>query len=59
MNGLAWVRSPIDRFILAELEAKLPTGGLVVLQFDSASWTDIGPEEARLARFVTPRMLMR
>ena len=44
---------------LAELEAKLPTGGLVVLQFDSASWTDIGPEEARLARFVTPRMLMR
>lgn len=44
---------------LAELAAKLPTGGLVVLEFDSETWADAGPEKASLARFVTPRMLMR
>lgn len=43
---------------LAELAAKLPTAGLVVLEFDGDDWAAIAPGTARLARFVTPRMLM-
>ena len=41
----------------ADLKAKLPTGGLVVVEFDCATWADIGPGRGRLARFVAPRML--
>lgn len=42
----------------AELSDKLPTAGLVVLEFDRDDWAAIKPGSARLSRFVTPRMLM-
>ena len=42
---------------LSDLRAKLPTAGLVVVEFDCATWADTGPGRGRLARFVTPRML--
>ncbi len=43
---------------LADLSDKLPTAGLVMLEFDHGDWAKVGPGTARLARFVTPRMLM-
>ena len=42
---------------LADLGAKLPTAGLVVLTFDHPAWTATGAQTAALARFVTPRGL--
>ena len=42
---------------LADLAAKLPTAGLVVLTLDTAGWSRAGPGTARLAQFITPRLL--
>ena len=42
---------------LADLAAKLPTGGLVVLTLETAGWGRAGPGAACLSRFITPRLL--
>jgi phosphohistidine phosphatase len=37
---------------------KLPTAGVVVITFDTKSWSDVGPGKGRLVHFATPKMLM-
>jgi phosphohistidine phosphatase len=39
------------------LREKLPTGGLVVIDFAIAQWSKLHPHSGRLERFVVPRML--
>ncbi|MDC7786755.1 histidine phosphatase family protein [Rhodoplanes sp. TEM] len=39
------------------LREKLPTGGLVVIDFAVDAWKDVHPRGGRLDRFVTPRSL--
>jgi phosphohistidine phosphatase len=39
------------------LREKLPTGGLVVIDFAIAHWSKLHPHAGRLERFVVPRML--
>jgi phosphohistidine phosphatase len=39
------------------LREKLPTGGLVVIDFAIAHWSDLHAKSGRLERFVVPRML--
>ena len=39
------------------LREKLPTGGLVVIDFAIADWSKLHPRSGRLERFVVPRML--
>jgi phosphohistidine phosphatase len=39
------------------LREKLPTGGLVVIDFPIAEWTKLHARSGRLERFVVPRML--
>ncbi|MFL9823508.1 SixA phosphatase family protein [Rhodoplanes sp. SY1] len=39
------------------LREKLPTGGLIVIDFAVDTWTDVHPRGGRLDRFVTPRSL--
>jgi phosphohistidine phosphatase len=39
------------------LREKLPTGGLVVIDFAIADWTKLHSRSGRLERFVVPRML--
>ena len=39
------------------LREKLPTGGLVVIDFAIADWSKLHPHAGRLERFVVPRML--
>ncbi|HLH91937.1 MAG TPA: histidine phosphatase family protein [Xanthobacteraceae bacterium] len=39
------------------LREKLPTGGLVVIDFAIADWTKLHARSGRLERFVVPRML--
>jgi phosphohistidine phosphatase len=39
------------------LREKLPTGGLVVIDFAIADWTKLHTRSGRLERFVVPRML--
>ena len=46
-----------ERKPLAALTTKLPTAGLVVLEFDLADWSRVSPRTAHLARFMTPAML--
>lgn len=45
-----------DSDALERLERKLPTAGLVHLEFDG-EWIKAGAEAARLAHFITPSML--
>lgn len=45
-----------DLDALRRLERKLPTAGLVHLEF-STPWDEIGPGSARLAHYITPAML--
>ena len=40
-----------------QLSEKLPTSGLVVIDFVFNSWTKLHPQSGRLEHFVTPRML--
>jgi phosphohistidine phosphatase len=39
------------------LREKLPTGGLVVIDFPIEDWVKLHPRSGRLERFVVPRML--
>lgn len=39
------------------MRLKYPPAALAILDFDAASWADIGPGAARLYRFVTPAIL--
>ena len=39
------------------LREKLPTGGLVVIDFPIAAWSKLHARSGRLERFVVPRML--
>lgn len=41
----------------ARLFEKFPTGGLAVIDFDAAAWSDIRPGTGRLVCFVTPQAL--
>ncbi len=41
---------------LAEIRRKLPTGGLVTLDFEG-EWTDLAPASAMLAGYVRPKAL--
>lgn len=45
-----------DLDALRRLERKLPTAGLVHLEFPTP-WDEIGPGSARLAHYITPAML--
>jgi phosphohistidine phosphatase len=46
-----------DADVLANLRAKLPTGALVQLQFEEASWRDVAEGEGLLKAFIRPRDL--
>jgi hypothetical protein len=41
----------------AELTAKMPTGALVVIDFEAKAWPDIGPGLGKLIPFRRPRDL--
>jgi len=41
----------------ARLGEKLPTGGLVIIDFRIADWHALHPQGGRLDRFVTPRLI--
>lgn len=41
----------------ARLAEKLPTGGLVVIDFRFEDWTALHPHGGRLERYVTPRLI--
>jgi phosphohistidine phosphatase len=46
-----------DRYAMARLRKKYPTGALAVIDFDSRRrWKPIAPGDGRLIWFVTPRM---
>jgi phosphohistidine phosphatase len=40
-----------------QLAEKLPTGGLVVIEFPVAAWHELNPSSGRLQRYVTPKMI--
>jgi phosphohistidine phosphatase len=42
---------------IAALSRKLPTAGVVVLNFEGKSWRDVGPRKGHLAHFATPKIL--
>ncbi|WP_246476097.1 SixA phosphatase family protein [Roseibium litorale] len=42
----------------ADMEAKYPSGGLCVLDFDLEDWSKLIPETGQLIHFVKPRNLM-
>lgn len=42
---------------LAMLAAKLPTAGLVVIDFEAASWAGVEPGHGRLRLFTAPKLL--
>ena len=44
--------------LIAELSDKLPSAGLVVLEFDAREWADVAAGTGRLAVFTSPRKLM-
>lgn len=46
-----------DRFAAQRMQAKYPTAGLCLLDFDVESWDHIAEGSARLDRFVTPASL--
>jgi phosphohistidine phosphatase len=46
-----------DEEALARMEAKFPTSGLAVIDFDVARWAKIGPGAGRLVDFATPASL--
>lgn len=47
-----------DRKLLARLTVKLPTAGLVVIEFPGTDdWSAIAPGDGRLATFATPKSL--
>jgi phosphohistidine phosphatase len=39
------------------LEEKFPTGALALFECESDRWEELGADNARLQRFVTPRTL--
>jgi phosphohistidine phosphatase len=41
----------------ARLAEKLPTGGLVIIEFNVKDWQALHPQSGRLDRFVTPRLI--
>lgn len=43
--------------IRAAIEAKLPTGSIVVMTFDTTGWAQAGPDNAALVSFTRPRDL--
>ncbi|MEO1199631.1 MAG: histidine phosphatase family protein [Pseudomonadota bacterium] len=46
-----------ERSALVKMREKFPTCALAVIDFDIASWRDIGPGAGRLTQFVTPRLV--
>jgi phosphohistidine phosphatase len=46
-----------DRESRTRLQEKLPTGALVVIDFEAHFWDDVRPRSGVLKRFVTPRSL--
>lgn len=42
---------------MRRLSTKFPTAALAVFEIEAAAWHDLSPGSARLADFVTPRML--
>ncbi len=64
LQGLALVligagkSKPVVDKPAADLAQKLPTAGLVVLQFETDDWATVGPGTGQLARFITPRLLL-
>lgn len=47
-----------DPAVIGTLSDKLPTAGVVVIEFDAKTWRDVGPGKGRLVSFTTPKMLM-
>jgi phosphohistidine phosphatase len=45
-----------DRYALARLRRKYPTGALAVVDFDLRRWKVIAPGDGKLIWFVTPKM---
>lgn len=43
-----------DRYALARLKEHLPTAGLVVLDFDFETWSELADHTGRLDRFLVP-----
>lgn len=46
-----------DRFAAQRMQAKYPTAGLCVLDFEIEHWSEMAERSARLDRFVTPASL--
>lgn len=46
-----------DADAMADLKEKYPTGGLAVIDFDIADWSELQPGTGHLDRFVKPRDL--
>jgi phosphohistidine phosphatase len=46
-----------DMDSILRLGQKYPTAGLAVIDFELASWSDVGKKNGRLERFVTPKSL--
>jgi phosphohistidine phosphatase len=44
---------------MARLQRKYPTAGLVVIDFDVDSWTELREHQGRLERFATPASLQK
>jgi phosphohistidine phosphatase len=57
IEELAVELAPPGAPLLAELEAKYPTGALAALAFPGDSWTELGAGSADLIGFVRPRDL--
>ncbi len=48
-----------DPVVLASLLHKLPTAGLVVIEFEFQHWRDLSLSSGELKHFATPKMLRR
>jgi len=46
-----------EKDALGRMSVKFPTSGLAVLEFDLASWEDVGGQAGRLVAFTTPAAL--
>ena len=46
-----------DRYAAARLNAKFPTCGLAILDFDVETWAGLKPRAGRLDSFITPALL--
>ena len=54
---VSWVRAAGDIEARERLREKLPTCGLVIIDFAFDAWSKLHPQCGRLERFVSPKTL--